>query len=180
MGFVDDENLIAVARGTEADALAQLAHFVDAAIGRRVDLDDVHRRAAGNFEATGALAAGRGRGSLFAVQTARKNAGDRGLAGAALAGKNIAVGDALLGDGVFERGLDVFLADELVKCLRPVLARDDLIHGKRLRICQTPGDPRHTGLTATVASFRTWRGLRPPIARSPEPDKFYRSITAAL
>ena len=33
----------------------------------------------------------------------------------------------------------------------------------------TPGDPRHTNRTTTVASFRTWRGLRPSVARSPEP-----------
>ena len=40
--FVDDEDLVAVARRAVADVLAQLAHFVDAAIGGRVDLDHVH------------------------------------------------------------------------------------------------------------------------------------------
>jgi hypothetical protein len=40
----------------------------------------------------------------------------------------------------------VFLTDQLGKRLRPVFARDDLIHGRRKRrLCQTPGDPRHTG-----------------------------------
>ncbi len=87
MGFVDDENFVAVARRAEADALAQLAHFVDAAVGRRVDLDHVHRGAAGDLQATGALAAGRGRRSLLAIQAARENARDGGLAGAALARK---------------------------------------------------------------------------------------------
>ena len=39
--FVDDEDFIAVARRPVAHVLAQLAHFVDAAIGRRVDFDHV-------------------------------------------------------------------------------------------------------------------------------------------
>ena len=37
----------------------------------------------------------------------------------------------LLRDGVFERGLDVFLADQLRERLRPVFAGDDLIHERR-------------------------------------------------
>ena len=59
--FVDDEDLVAVARRLVAHVLAQLAHFVDAAIGGRVDFDDVDRAAGGDFEATRADAAGRGR-----------------------------------------------------------------------------------------------------------------------
>ena len=56
------------------------------------------------------------------------------------------VGDAVLKDGVFERSLDVFLADQLRECLRPVLPGDDLVHEGRLsKKCQAPGDPRHTG-----------------------------------
>src|SRR5216684_3128838 len=43
-----------------------------------------------------------------------------------------------LRDGVFERGLDVFLADQLGKCLRPVFARDDLIHGRRKGVYARP------------------------------------------
>ena len=39
--FVDDEDFVAVARRAVADVLAQLAHFVDAAIRCRVDLDHV-------------------------------------------------------------------------------------------------------------------------------------------
>ena len=42
VGFVDDEDLVAVARGLVADVFAQFAHFVDAAIGGGVDFDDVH------------------------------------------------------------------------------------------------------------------------------------------
>ncbi len=129
--FVDDEDLVAVARRPVADVLAQLAHFVDAAIGGRVDLDHVHascrRRFRGNWRTRRRASRV---GPLIAVQAARQNARDGGFAGAALARKNVAVRDALLRDGVFERGLDVFLADQLRKRLRPVFPGDDLIHGR--------------------------------------------------
>ena len=45
VGLVDDEDLVAVARRLVAHVFAQLAHLVDAAVGGRVDLDDVHRAA---------------------------------------------------------------------------------------------------------------------------------------
>src|SRR5579872_5800225 len=54
--------------------------------------------------------------------------------------------DTPLRDGIFESGLDVFLADQLVKCLRPVLASDDLIHvgrcGASLRALSGYARPR--------------------------------------
>ncbi len=182
MGFVDDENFVAVAGRAEANVLAQFAHFVDAAIGGRVDFDDVHRAALRDLEAAGALAAGRNGRTFGAIQAARENTGDRGFAGSALAGEDVTVRDAPLGNGVFDRRANVFLADQFGERLRTILAGDYLVRlggggGRRrgghrvLRICQTPGDPRHTSNTATVASFRTWRGLRLSVARSPEPDK---------
>jgi len=42
VGFIDNENLIVVARGPEAHAFAQLPHFIDAAIGGSVDFDYIH------------------------------------------------------------------------------------------------------------------------------------------
>ena len=87
------------------------------------------RIAAGDFQAAGAHAAGRGGGTLDAVQAARQDARDRGFARAALAGKDVAVRDALLRDGVLERGADVLLADQFRKRLRPVFPGDDLVHG---------------------------------------------------
>ena len=56
--FVDDEDFVAVARGAVAHVLAQLAHFIDAAIGGRVDLDHVHARSGGDLDAARAYAAG--------------------------------------------------------------------------------------------------------------------------
>ncbi len=128
MGLVDDEDFIAVARGTEADAFPQLAHFIDAAVGGGVDLDHIDGRARGDFRAARADSARRGRRSLDAIQTARKNAGDCRLSGPALPREDIAVGDPPLGDGVFEGGFNVFLADQLAKYLGAILAGDDLVH----------------------------------------------------
>ena len=83
---------------------------------------------------------GVGGGPLIAVQAARQNARDGGLAGAALAGKNVAVRDPLLRDRVFERGADVLLADQLRKRLRPVFPGDDLVHEERgWRVMPDPG-----------------------------------------
>ena len=56
MGLVDDEDLVAVARGGEDGALAQVAGVVDAAVARRVDLDDVERAAAAARELDAARA----------------------------------------------------------------------------------------------------------------------------
>jgi len=41
VGFVEDHNFVAPARGRVADHFAQLADLVDAAIGRCVDLDHI-------------------------------------------------------------------------------------------------------------------------------------------
>ena len=70
-------------------------------------------------------------GTFFAVEAAGDDAGGGGFAGTALAGKNVAVGDAVLGDRVPQGGLDVLLIQHVVKGLGPVFARDDLVHGGR-------------------------------------------------
>ena len=130
MRFVDDEDFIAIARRPVAHVFAQLAHFIDAAIRCRIDLDDIGRIAARDFQATGAHPAGRRRRTIDAIQAASQNAGDRGFTGPALARKDVAMRDALLRDGVFKRSANVLLADQLRKRLRPVFPGDDLVHGK--------------------------------------------------
>ena len=49
--LIDDEDFIAVADRTIAHVLAQFAHFVDAAVGRSVDLDHVRRIALRDLQA---------------------------------------------------------------------------------------------------------------------------------
>ena len=89
--------------------------------------------------AAGAFAAGRGGGPVDAVQAAGQDARDGGFAGAALAGEDVAVGDPVLRDGVFQRGLDVFLVDHVGKRLRPVFSGDDLVHGVGICADNMPG-----------------------------------------
>src|SRR5438067_2122228 len=109
MRLVDDEYLVAVARGPVPDIFPQLAHFIDAAIGRRVDLDNVRGAARGDLHAARTDPARPIRRPIDAVQAARQNAGDGCLPGPALAGENVAVRDPVLRDGVLERRLDVLL-----------------------------------------------------------------------
>ena len=130
MRFVDDEDLVAVAGGAEADIFAQFAHFVDAAIGGRVDFNDVDGIALQGFDAGRAFAARIGRRAFHTIQAAGHDARDRGLAGSALAGKDVPMGDTALGDGVIEGGFDVLLPYQLIKIAGTVFAGDDLIgHG---------------------------------------------------
>ena len=67
-------------------------------------------------------------GPFDAVQAARQNAGDGGFPGAALAGKDVSMRDAVLRDGIFQGGLDVFLVDHILKSLGPILSGYDLVH----------------------------------------------------
>ena len=57
-----------------------------------------------------------------AVEGAGQDARGGGLAGAARAGEEVGVADAVVADRVPERGRDVVLADQLREFLRPVLA----------------------------------------------------------
>ena len=171
VSFVNDKDFESIPRRAIADALTQLAHFINATVGCSVNFNDVHRITSSNFTATGAIIT-RFVGRAFnAIQAAGHDAGNGGFPGATLAGKNIAMGDARGIDGIFKGRPHVFLADEFFKCLGAILAGDNLIHADDFY--QTPGDPRHTGITTTVASFRTWRGLQLPIARSPEPETLW-------
>ena len=167
--FVNDENLVAVPGRLVADVFTQFTHFVDTAIGRGIDLDHIHGAAGGDFQATCAGATGLNDRTLNAIETARQNARQSCLPGAPLPRKDVPVCDAPALDRILECSLDVLLVHHVAKRLRPVFASNYLVHGAGT--CQAPGDPRHTNRTTTVASFRTWRGLWPSVARSPRPDK---------
>src|SRR6185437_2702879 len=97
------------------------------------NFDHVHRVACCNFEATGADAARIGRRALHAIEAAGENACDRCLAGAALAGEDVAMRQAASLNGVRQGFLNVLLPDEFAEILRTILSRDYLIHavGKR-------------------------------------------------
>ena len=76
----------------------------------------------GDRDAVLALAARLAVGAeIEAVERTREEARGRGLAGAARAGEEVRVTDAIFGDRVAQRGGDVVLADELREALRAVL-----------------------------------------------------------
>jgi len=66
--FIDDINAVFAGMGSVAQPLAQVAHFVDAAVGGAVDLKDIEAAAFVDFYAGGAGVAGADRRTLVAVQ----------------------------------------------------------------------------------------------------------------
>ena len=124
VGLVDDVDLVAALDRREERLLPQVARVVDAAVGRRVDLDDVDRPrpAAGQVAAAVALAARVGDRRLLAVERPRQDPGARGLAAPARAAEQVGVVDPVAGQRGAQRLGDVLLPDDLGEGLRPVAA----------------------------------------------------------
>ena len=125
--FIEDVDLEAVARRTVAGPLAQLANFVDAAVGGRVNLNNINRVAGTDFRARIAYATGF-RHRLIrgtAIQRHGQNPSHGGLADATMSAEDVPVSAASLGDGVLESTGDVLLSDDLGELLRTVLTRQD-------------------------------------------------------
>ena len=100
--LVEDVDLVLVARGAIAGGVAEVADLVDAAVGGGVDLDDVDGVAGADLGAGLADVAGLGSGADFgadgvaAVERGGEDARDGRLTDAAVAGEDVAVGDAVL------------------------------------------------------------------------------------
>ena len=119
VGFVQDVDLVFIAGWAVAGGVAEFTDFVDTAVSGGIDLDDVDGVALTDFEAGFAVVAGLGRGALGgaylgpAVEGAGEDAGNGGLADAAVAAEDVAVGDAILGEGVEQGSGDVVLSDDV-------------------------------------------------------------------
>ena len=131
--LVEDVDLVLVARGAVAGGVAQLADLVDAAVGGGVDLDDVDGVAGADLGAGLADVAGLGGGAVggadgvAAVEGHGQDAGDGGFADAAVAGEDVAVRDAVLGERVEQRAGDVVLADDVGEERGAVFAGENLV-----------------------------------------------------
>ena len=137
VGFVQDINLEAVARGTVARSLAQFTDFVNATVGGGVNLDHVNRVAGTDFSTGFADSAGLWDWMILgtAVQGHRQDAGNGCLPDAAVAAENVAVGRPSLLDGILQSARNMFLSDDFGELLRTVLARQNLIaHGREVSI----------------------------------------------
>ena len=140
--LVDDVDLAAQRRRKIADALAQLAHVVDAAIARGVDLEDVDRRARQDLEARRARVVRLAVDERFAVDRASEDSRRRCLAGAANPGKEIAVRKAARAHLVEQRLRNNLLADKVGETLRAVFAVEGEAHDSSINRRSTVG-PLH-------------------------------------
>src|SRR6476659_7828352 len=109
------------------NVLAQLAHVLDAVVACAVDLDHVEAVAAGDLAAVVAQAAWRNRGAVNAGERFCQNSCRRSFANAARANKKIRVRKPVLRHRIFQRARDVGLADQIVKCLGPILSGENLV-----------------------------------------------------
>ncbi len=135
MRFVDQEDLVAVTRRQVTNRFPQLPDFVDAAIGGRVNLLHIDGISRGNFEARGAGAIRRHRGTLKTIERFGQNARGGRLSHAAAAGENVPVRNAVGEDGILQGVGYKVLAHDVVKSLRPVFAGDNLVgHGRKFWI----------------------------------------------
>src|SRR5205823_6302276 len=127
--LVDDVNLAAAQRGRQVHLLAQVSNLVDAAVGGRVDLDQVERRTRGHLDAGVALATSLGRalGPVQAVDRLGQQPRGAGLAGAPRAAEEVGVGDPPGGDGALQGARDRLLPHEVGEGLRTVLAVEGLV-----------------------------------------------------
>ena len=127
MNFIDDEDLVAIPRRPVPDAFPQLTNLVNAAVGGRIDLENIDGLARGHFPAGSAVVTGIDGGALPAVQRLGQNPGRGGLAHSPCPGKQIGMGDAILGDGVLEGLRRGSLPHDFSKGLRPPLAGQNLV-----------------------------------------------------
>ena len=119
--LIDDVDLIAAVDRRELDRLSQIADLVDAAVGCRIDLEDVHRRALCDLAALLALPAGFRCRPVLAVERLREDLRRTRLARAARAGKEVCMADVAARNGICQRPADMLLPHEVLERLRPPL-----------------------------------------------------------
>src|SRR5438445_2503156 len=125
--LVDDVNLGLEHRRQILDALSQIADLVDAAVGGRIDLDQVDGGTARDFDAVGADATGLRALPVQAVDRLRQDSGGRRFPSSANPRKQVGVGNAPLYYGVLQGLGNRILPDQVAKRLRPVLEVKGLV-----------------------------------------------------
>ena len=113
--LVDDVDAIATFAGSVRDLVAQVANIVDAAVGRRVDLDQVQRAAVERRQTQRAGVARIAVLGVLAVDGAVQDASDARLARAARPGEQVRVRWAAGLDRIAQGARDVLLADDVLE-----------------------------------------------------------------
>ncbi len=189
--LVDDEDLEAIPRRRKDCTLTKVTRIIDAAVTRRVDLDDVERSAALSAQldtarARTARSVGR---PLSTVQAAGENSRRRRLAATAGAAEQVGVPDATGPQCRPQWVGHLGLADHLGEALGPVTAiqcgnhgtmlpagTDIALSGPKPQRDPSAHSPQHT----THSTQPTARRLSPqppaarPAARSPPPRRSAR------
>ena len=123
MNFIDDEDLVAVARRRDCDAVDyDFANVVDLSVRRGVDFLDVNRSRCGNVQTRRASVAWLRSDPLDAIQRFRKYSRCSRLTHAASAGEQVSVMEPPGLDRVHQRASDRFLSDDLFEGLRSELS----------------------------------------------------------
>src|SRR5262249_39575243 len=131
--FVDDVDLVAVARRQVPGCLAQGADVVDAVVRGGVDLLQLDVCAGGQVGAGRTYAARLGRRPLLAVERAGKDACAGGFSATARAGEEERVRHPARLERVDQRPDHVLLPGQVGKPLRPVLAGEDEVRSGHRR-----------------------------------------------
>ena len=135
MHFIDDEDLVAVARGSKADrSNDRFANVINSGVRRSVDLLHVDRPALRNFAARGtrigvvrATGSSRWRLRLVAIERLSEQARGSCFADAARAREKIGVMKPLMLDGVAQRARNWLLPGDFIKSLWAPFACDYLV-----------------------------------------------------
>ena len=127
MYFVDNEDLVTIARGSYSDRVDDhVSDIVHACVGSGVYLNHVHRPRGGDVIAGGTIVTGLDRAFRRAVEGLGEDARRSRLSNSSCACEKIGVVTAAAGKGVFDRSSDRLLADHLIERLGPELSRDYL------------------------------------------------------
>jgi len=138
VGFVDDIDLVLALRRRETHLVAEVAHLVDTAIGRGVDLDEVEEGPLADRDAVLAAVAGLAVLRLGAVHRLRDEPRDRRLADAARPREEIRVRDLARADRIPQRTGDVLLPDDRGEGLGAIAAIEGRPLGHPSRIVERP------------------------------------------
>src|SRR5438309_782593 len=122
VGLIDHIHLVLPLRRGETDLVAEVAHLIDAAVRRRVDLDEVQEAAVADRDAGLAPIAGLAVLGIGAVHCLRDQPGDRGLSRAPDSRQEVGVSHLTTSDRVPERARHVLLTDDRGEGLGAVAA----------------------------------------------------------
>ena len=178
--LIQNVNLVLVSRRPIPRRIPQLAYLVDPAIGRRVDLDHIHRIARANLRAALAHQAWLRRrpdlapNRIPAVQRTRQNARDRRLPNPPVPAEDIPMRNPVLRQRIHQRDRHMVLPRNIRKPLWPILPGQYLItHKSDALISILPPQPAPSRRQNTEPLWLTAPGRTaqtyPSAARPPSP-----------